>query len=157
MDLERLKKEYSFFEKKYKLPSFTELNKYFDIERAADKESEFPLREIRRYIGDKITNYIRFVETILNPAGAPMFIFSLIKTMPMEARVILQKTYSQLARMDLEVMSRDVSFDEKKEAEFINSIFSQWKEIEKNISSVLEGFKSNWEKEIKKDSKSYFG
>ena len=91
-ELSRLKKEYEKLRKKHNLPSFNELNKDFSIERVCEIETEFLLREIRKYMSDKIFNYLRFVELILNPVNSPMFIFSIMKNIgEEEKRKILEK------------------------------------------------------------------
>lgn len=154
--LSGLMKRYEVFEKKYKLPSFTQVNMLFEIDRI-DKNCEFLLREIRHSMGEKITTYLRFSEMLLNPVGAPFFVFSFVKVLSMEDKSDLQEAYTLLARMDLELMYLDVTLDEKKEAEFIASACEQWKEVNKLLSAVLKHAKENWDKEIKKSEKSYFG
>ena len=77
--LEELKKDYLILQKKYKMPSFKELNEEFDIEKAAEHETDCLIREIRKAIMDKVIAYLRFVEMLLNPSNAPMFFFALVK------------------------------------------------------------------------------
>jgi hypothetical protein len=80
-DLTKLKEAYSKFQAKYSLPSFEQLNEDFQIEKAAELETDFVLREIRRYITDKFFNYLRFIESILTPNNPPMFVFAITKTL----------------------------------------------------------------------------
>ena len=47
-DLKKLKEEYKKIQKKYDLPSFEELNSDFSIEKAADTETEYLIREINQ-------------------------------------------------------------------------------------------------------------
>src|SRR3989338_7156200 len=84
MGLEKLKREYERLEKKHKLPSFRELNEDFHIEKIAESETDILIREVRKFVGDRLANYMRFVENLLNPVNAPMFIFSFIKLMEPE-------------------------------------------------------------------------
>jgi len=70
MDLEQLKKDYSAYEKKYKLPSFKELNESFEIEKI-ERQSDILLRIVRVIMMEKVIATQRFVESLLNPANAP--------------------------------------------------------------------------------------
>ncbi len=79
-NLGQLKNNYKIFQEEYNLPSFEKLNEDFQIEKAAESETDFILREIRRCITDKFFNYLRFVESILTPVNAPMFVFAITKT-----------------------------------------------------------------------------
>jgi len=66
--LEELKEDYEKFKKIYKLPEFRQLNEDFDIEKVAQNETDFVLREVRRHMMDKIIAYLRFIEMLLNPS-----------------------------------------------------------------------------------------
>ena len=46
--LEELKKKYEKLQKQYSLPSFEKLNEEFDIEKIAENETDFLLREVRK-------------------------------------------------------------------------------------------------------------
>src|SRR3989344_2547651 len=60
--LKEMKKDYAEFQKKYNLPSFEKLNEYFSIEKVADYETDFLLREIRKHVADRLQNYMRFIK-----------------------------------------------------------------------------------------------
>ena len=159
ISLSELKKRYSLLEKKYKLPTFSQMNDVFDIDHVAERDVEFLLREMRRYINDKIMNYLRFIEMLLNPAsaGAPMFLFSLTKLLSPEKRSELEKTYALLARMNLNSLSLDIASKEKNEAEFILNVYKNWKDIITSLQNVMKDFQDNWDQEAKRSNKSYFG
>ena len=65
--LKKLKENYSIIQKKHSLPKFEELNENFFIEKLAEVETDLLIREVRRLMGDKLVNYMRFVENLLNP------------------------------------------------------------------------------------------
>ena len=65
--LQELKDQYSELQKKHNLPSFDEMNKDFYIEKLAELESDLLMREIRKFISDRLYNYLRFIENLLNP------------------------------------------------------------------------------------------
>lgn len=155
-DLKELKERYKTLQDKYNLPTFEELNQEFYIEKIAELETEFLTREIRRFIADKFYNYIRFVETILNPANAPMFIFSVIKSMTPEDKKKFNDIYEKLAEVDIELIKLDIESSEKKDAEFINHVSVSWKEIKKELIDVIGRLKKGKNEEKDRGS-GYFG
>ena len=95
--LEDLKKEYNELQKKYRLPIFDELNNDFQIEKISENETDFLLKEIRKLIAERFFNYLRFVESLLNPINVPMFVFSIVKTFSEKEKEKLTDVYKKLA------------------------------------------------------------
>ena len=155
--LDRLKKEYAKLQKKYSLPSFNELNEDFHIERVMDMETYFLIREIRRFMADKFSGYLRFAETLLNPANAPMFVFSFIRVLGSEEKKKLAEIYKKLAKIEVEIIEADLNFSEEKEAEFIRNSYEIWQEIKKDLSEILEKVKNNWDAKFETNGRGYFG
>ena len=145
MNLSELKKRYSALEDKYKLPSFSQMNEQFDIDHVAERDVSLLLREIRRYVNDKVMNYLRFIEMLLNPAsaGAPMFLFSLTKLLSPEKRSELEKIYAVLARLNLDSLSLDIVSQEKDEAAFILRTHKQWKDVVESLQGIMKDFQDN--------------
>lgn len=156
-DLEKLKENYKKIEKTYHLPDFDKLNAEFSIEKIAENETDFLIREVARIMAEKFSNYLRFVELVLNPSNAPMFIFSLIKTMGEEEKKKFSEIYKELARIELSLIELDVNFSEKNEADFINSSYKTWMNMKKSFIEVIEKIKSNWDNKSDNGSKAYFG
>jgi len=155
--LEEFKKSYSEIQKKYGLPEFDELNKDFTIEKLADIETDFLVREIRKFIADRFSNYLRFIETLLNPSNSPMFVYSVIKTFGNEERIKLTEIYKKLARAEVDLIEIDVDFSEEKEAKFVKDSYKMWQEIKKDILEIVDVIKKNWDNKTEKNGKGYFG
>jgi hypothetical protein len=155
--LEKLKENYEVLKVKYSLPEFDELNKDFAIEKIADSEVELLLREIRRYMFDKFSNYMRFLEGLLNPVNASIFIFSMIKTLTPEDKRTVEEIYKKLMKVELDLMEVDAVYVEEKEAEFIKNSYKIWKDICGQWVKIIRSVKGNWENEIKRDKTNYFG
>ncbi len=154
--LEELKKQYEQFKKKYNLPDFTDLNKQFDVEEI-DIETEFLLRRIRRIIAEKIAGYLRFIEVILNPNNTPLFLFKIIKKLDSEDREKLSKLYEKLGAFEIELVSLDLDYDEKKEADFINKCFKIFNnEIRSDLLNLVKKM-NNGDDNSKKVNGDYFG
>ncbi len=156
-DLKKLKENYKKIQDAHHLPNFDKLNADFAIEKAAEIETDFLIREIARIMAEKFSNYLRLVELILNPANSQMFIFSLIKTMGEEEKKKLSEIYKELAKIELNLIELDVDFSEKKEAEFINNSYKTWMNMKKDFLGVIEKIKSNWDNKHENNNKGYFG
>ncbi len=156
-NLKDLKKDYLEIQKKYDLPSFDELNEDFSIEKIAGCETELLLREIRKFISEKFSNYLRFVEAIIHPVNSPLFVFSLVKNLGISEKEKLGEVYKKLAKKEIEIVELDVSYDEEKEAVFIKDAFKLWTEIKKEILEVLEYIRKNWDNKFEQNNRAYFG
>ena len=155
--IEELKEKYKEIKEKYNFPSFDELNREFQIEKASECESDYLIREIRKFVADKFSNYLRFIETILHPMNAPMFVFSIIKSISVEEKNKLTEAYKELAKYEVKVIKLDVSFNEEMEAEFIRESYKAWQKIKENILSVIEIMEKNWDNKFEGNNKGYFG
>lgn len=157
-DLTKLKGLYNTFQVKYNLPEFSKLNEEFGVEKAASEETEFVLREVRKYVADKFLDYFRFVESILNPVNTPsIFIFSLTKTLSTKDREKIVEIYKKMAKVELYLMELDVEYSEEKEADFIKRAYILWQDIKKDIKIVIDSIKQNWDNKIEDNNKGYFG
>ena len=154
-NLNKLKQEYGKFKEKYNLPEFFEMNRVFDIEEI-DIETDFLLRKIRRVVSERILGYLRFIEIILNPSNAPMFIFKLLKKINEEDKKQLSEIYEILGGFELEVVKLDLDYNEVKEAEFIKKIYNLFNnETSKSLLNIIEKMSNN--NEEKRERSSYFG
>jgi hypothetical protein len=152
-----LKKDYEKIRKKHNLPDFEKLNEDFHIEKAAESETEILIREIRRFIGDKLANYMRFVENLLNPVNAPMFVFSIIKLIGPEEKKILSEIYKKLMKEEVKFIELDLEFNEEKEAQFIRETYQFWQKIKKDMLKVIDKINKRWDDKFEANSKGYFG
>ena len=153
-NLEEFKKNYEVLKKKYSLPEFDKLNEDFHIEKVAEHESDYLIREIRKFVAEKILNYLRFVETILHPVNGSMFVFSFIKTLTSEEKKILSEVYQKLAKKEVQLIELDLIYSEELEANYIKDVYEEWQEIKKEFSKVLKKVKENWDVKIEKNGSS---
>lgn len=154
--LDNLKKDFELLRKKYELPEFEKLNQDFSIEKIAQYETEFILREVKRFMTDKFTNYLKSVEAMLQPSNAPMFIFSIVKTLNEEQRKNLSEIYKKLAEIQVDLFELDIEFDEKKDAEFIKSSFNEWNKMKEDLLDFIKYVKNNWNNKNSLGNRSYF-
>lgn len=157
--LELLKESYEVLKKEYSLPEFEEMNKDFSIEKINEEETDNLIREIRRYVSEKINGYLRLTETLLHPNNAQMFVFTMIKSISKADNQKLQNIYKRLAAKEIDLIELDLEFNFKKEIEFINSSFKVWQEVKKDLLKLIVKIKKEWEVASKNKSKDrdYFG
>ena len=107
--------------------------------------------------GEKFSNYLRFVETILNPTNAPMFVFSIVKSVGVEEKNKLVEIYKELTKIEIRLIELDTDFFEEKEVEFIKESYEIWQKIKKDVLEVVEVIKKNLDNKFEVNGKSYFG
>ena len=154
--LKKLKEEYSKLQKRYNLPEFDKLNEDFRIEKTAQTETDFLVREIRESMGETLENFLRFVEAILNPVNVPMFLFPIIKSLNVEEKNKLSEIYKKLSKLEIDSMKL-IDYSEKKEAEFIKNSYKIWQEIKKDFVKIIEAVENKTEAKVEKSEKGYFG
>jgi len=155
-NLKNLKKQYHSLERKYNLPDFFELNKYFDIESLSECETDFLLRRIRKAMTERVTDYLRFLEIILNPANAPIFFFKFIKRLNDKDKENLGRIYERLGNLEIEMIRLDLDYSEENEAGFIKNVFEIFSEIREEILQIIDKMMNSEERE-RREKGSYFG
>jgi hypothetical protein len=159
LNIEKIKVEYEKLRKEYALPEFYELNKLFDIEEI-EMSPDFLLRKIRRVISERISACSRFIELMLNPNNAPMFLFKIIKKIDKKDKESLAEIYGELGNIEIGVITLDLDYSERREAEFIKKTFEDYNNDLRlrflNIIKKLEDRKED-KKEDKEGSEGYLG
>jgi hypothetical protein len=154
--VDKLRKVYSELEEKYSLPKFEELNNEFTIEKA-DSDSELPLREIIRLIADKFQNYMRFIETVINPSNASsIFAFSFTKLVDNGKKTKLSEAYKEISKFEVKLIRIDLESSEETEPEFIKYSYETWKKIKEDIKEIVEFVEKNWESTAEQVKKSNY-
>ncbi len=150
------KAAYDELKQKHDLPKFEKLAEDFDIEKIADKESIFLIREIRRAINEKITAYLHLFETLINPNAPPMFVFSILRNSSDKNKNIVKEIYKMLSKIQIEAMKLDTIYKEDIEVKFVNETFSTWQELKLRIYKLIENFEANFEENDTSQNRSYF-
>lgn len=157
MEIKRLKENYETLRKKYGLPDFKVLNENFEIENVSIYDTELLLKKIRKQMMEKVYSYLRMFETFLNPSSAPLFILNLIKSFNSEDKELLGKLYKQLGEIEVSSFELEVIYDEKREADFVNKIYTSWMNMSKDILNLTSFIRKSYNPDIGKQNKSYFG
>ena len=155
--LEKLKKEYDKIQKKYKLPSYKELNEDFGIEKLSETDTELLTRELRKFVGDYLSRVLRTIESLLSPSNVPMFVFSIVKSIDAEDKKKLSDMYKELAKSEVKFIKLDFGFNEEKEAEFVKDSYNVWQTTKKDFLKIMEKVDMKWDDKAETNNKGYFG
>ena len=156
-ELEELKENYEKIKETYNLPDFDELNKDFYIEKISEIETDFLTREIRRLVSERILNYLKFIETLLNPVNVPMFVFSFIKSINSEDKKKLSEIYSKLSSLDIRAIKLDIDSSQEYDANFIKETYEIWQFVKKELYEIIDKTEKNKEGNSVQNNKGYFG
>lgn len=155
-ECDEVKEAYDKFVEKYGLPSFEELNFAFDISKA-ECDGETVLRDVRKLVVAKFASWLNFIELLLNPSNGSMFHLFLVKGINGSEKDILNRLFEEIGEIEIEAISLEVVYDEKKEAEFIKKSFERWEKMKLDLDSIVSSLKVGWKKVAGKKEKSYFG
>lgn len=145
-----LKQLYSPLQKKYKLPTFSDLNDDFDVEKLQDKETDHLLRLMRMVIIEKIANVVRFLELLINPSESPtqLFIFAMLKNVKNDTRKDIEAIYKELSKIELSSLGLDIVYSEKDEAAFILEVSKVWNNEKPKIKEITKKLGMTWGKDL---------
>lgn len=155
-NLSKLKKDYNKLTKDSTLPSFEKFNADFQIEKLSPDETMALEREMRREISEKFSNYLKVIETLLQPTNATMFIFSIIKKISKEDQLNLQDIYQELSIKELETVELDLEYDKEKEMKFLENAYKLWQEQKPKLMKIFSKLKNLKENKEKTSSANYF-
>ncbi len=155
MKSDELKKMYADLAKKYKFPSFKELNEDFEIYKAG-KDKDCLLRSVRKVMMDKIVNAMGFLEMLLNGVNVPRMYLPYLRTATLEDRKTMEKIYSILAELSILSLQLEINYSEREEADLIKRISSTWRAIRPEFKKIMENVHKPSVDTSRKD-RSYFG
>ena len=156
MKFKELKLRFEKIKTKYKLPSFTDIDERFELDRI-ERDTDFILRGVRKIMMDKIIGYIRFLEMMISPSQAPPMFMMFIRNMTEDELGVLQQVYKALVDLELISLKLEIDYDEKEEATAIKNIFNVWEKQKPQLRSVLTMMEKNWNSTSPKKDKAYFG
>ncbi|QQG38928.1 MAG: hypothetical protein HYS32_00475 [Candidatus Woesearchaeota archaeon] len=151
-----IKKEYSKLVKKYKLPSFKEMDEEFNI--GSIQENGFLLKGVRSKIFEKIDSFVKLIDSYLYPSNAGVAVLYEIKYLSKEDLEIFEDLYRKMMIVMRENDLLDLDVSETKDAEFIKNSYKQWQQIKKQLYNTMKKVRDSWNKkgDLPTD-KAYFG
>lgn len=150
-----LKKEFEKIAKNHKMPPFSKLNEDFEIGKI-ENDSGTLIRAVRKTMMEKIVNSLGFLEMLLNPMNVPRMYVAYVSTMSADDKKRIEEIYGKLSFLSTLSLEREIEYDEKKEAELIDKIFSAWGEVKEDFLKILQNMKNPKLTSARKE-RSYFG
>ena len=156
--IEDLKKRYNEIAKKKNLPSWEELDSEYELGHIGPiMEVSFPLRFVRRRIGDRFAWAANFLQGLLqpNPSSVVSMQESKFFTELDRKKVVeLLKGLMHLERINL---SLDIANNDEDSVKWIKDAHKKWVESKKDLTNLTEKMKTGWKEEVKAGKGAYFG
>jgi len=140
--------DYEEIAKKYKLPSYDELDQDFDL--GVIEESTYPLREIRKKMTEKLELLSDTFGQILQPNPDSIVDMHECKFFNESERSEIFVVYAELQQLLRRGTLCQLDESEKRDAEWIEQVNKSWKAIKKRSFPYLEKMKNTW-KEMTSD------
>lgn len=151
-----VKAEYEKLAKKYKLPSYDEVNSELEI---SDIESEdFLLRHIRKKVADRVEAMASVIGSILQPSADSLADMHECRFFDDKDKGTLVDIYKKLMIFDRAAIEADIRQEEPADAALIAEFFKELAGIKKDILPFMEKMKTCWKKETEiEENLEYFG
>jgi HPt (histidine-containing phosphotransfer) domain-containing protein len=147
--------KYRQLQRKYRLPSFEQLDKEFEI--SCIEQERFLLREIRKKLDEKIDDICKTLEEVLQPDTNLSGIYE-SRVFSDEEKKRVFDLYRRLMRLHRQGFELLVKSDDKSDADFVRSVSAEWEKLKKELSQVARKLQESWEKEMEENEKlGYFG
>ncbi len=128
-----IEKEYNELAKKYKLPSYTEANKLFQI--STIEQTENLSVQIRRKITEQIEQALEFVEHLIQPDPNILSDMYECKYIDSDEKTHLLSIYKKLMKTLRANLELDLKQDEKEDCHFIATFTKEWQQLKQGYSS----------------------
>jgi len=135
--LKQLIAEYPALQATYTLPSLSDLNKDFELDKI-EYESEFVLRTIRKGMLEKLINALNFFDMLLNPPQAPRMYLPFLQTMSVQDKQVIEQLYGAFGQISLDCLSLELRYVEEQEAKMILRIAQCWNEQKSTFLELME-------------------
>ena len=151
MPNKEIEKQYNELRKKFKLPEFKDMD--FEFEISDLEETNFLLRAIIRRVAEKLDFYTTMIEEILQPDTSNIYAMHETRHFDEDEKKQMYDLYSKLMDFNRQSIEHSLEHDENDDANFINCIFSDWKELKKELLGFVKKMRASWktETDIKED------
>jgi len=149
-------KEYRPLRKKYTLPSFVDMDKEFEI---SDIETgNFPLKQIRVKMIEKIETYINLLNDVINPDPHSLINLQEMNNFKKDEREKMYETFKTLMILFRKHIKLDLLNKEEEDAVFISLSYKEWQEQKEDLLAFLDHLIGNWKtKTVMKQNLEYLG
>lgn len=139
--------DYDKLKQKYRLPDI----EIIDFELEIDKESKFILREIRRKSHEKLENFAKLLEGILQPETSSFSEMCEINSFSEAEKTSIMKVYSRIMKLSRRAVEVALITTEETDAQFVKELFEEWKSIKEGMLEIAKKMKESWGKDSEDD------
>lgn len=155
MKYQKLHQELKETIKQYKLPSFNDLDREFDISNIEHDGNV--LRAIRRKMVEKIELFCKIIESLMFPDASSLSSIQESKILDDDTRQNMLNLFKKLMIYDRISLSLEIENDEKKNIKFIQDLFAEWKEFKPQLMVIVKNMTDAWSKDDESIEEKYFG
>jgi len=152
MPKKEIEQQYSELKKKHKLPEFKEIDNEFEISDLED--TNFLFRAIVRRIAEKVDFYSTMLEEVLQPDTSNLYAMHETRYFDDDEKKQMYGLYTKLMSSSRQSIEVSLIHNEKEEADFISSVFSEWKSLKQELLKFVKKMRDSWkteEADIKED------
>lgn len=149
---QEIEKKYNELKKKHKLPEFREMD--FEFEISSLEDTNFPMRAVVRRIAEKLDFYTTMLEEVLQPDTSSLYAMHEMKYFQADEKNAMYAIYTKLMNLNRQSIEALLERDEKSEADFIITVFDEWKKIKAELLKFVKKMRASWnaeEADIKED------
>lgn len=148
-----IKTKYQELQKRYNLPKFEDIDNEFELSTIEKKE--FFFREVRRKIAERISDYLKILDSLMQPEPT---ITNLREIRALDERERVYSLYKKLMIIDRTNIEASINEDDKKTADFVKEVWKQWNGIKSRFLEIVIKLKESWKSETElKEELNYMG
>jgi len=152
MPNKEIEKQYIELKKKHRLPEFREID--FEFELRDLEETNFLMRAIIRRMEEKLDFYSTMLEEVLQPDTSNLYAMHETKFFDDDEKKQMYELYTRLMNFNRQSIEVSLEHNESSEADFINSLFEEWKSLKQELLRFVRKMRASWkaeEADIKED------
>ncbi len=147
---------YHTLQERYNLPTLDELNFEFEIKDIIVEKkagASFPLRYVRRIMINVLSSWTNHLHGYLMPNPQSAIHVHESKQFTDDDKERINQLITKIMLFNRLSTKLDLTHDEKKDADFIKSVYTEWIDIKKFIIEFADITIQSWEKDVPNDKK----
>ena len=145
MPNKEIEKQYIELKKKHRLPKFEDIE--FEFELSDLEETNFLMRAIIRRMEEKLDFYSTMLEEVLQPETSNLYAMHETKFFDDDEKKRMYELYTRLMNFNRQSIEVSLEHNESSEADFINSLFEEWKSLKQELLRFVRNMMASWKAE----------
>ena len=153
-----IKTEYSKLKLKYNLPNYEELDDEYELLYFQNiLEIKYPLRFVRRRIGDRFAWAANFFQGLLQPNPSSLVSMQESRFFSDEDRKKVTGLLKEFMQVERTNLTLDIDNNDELAVKWIKDAHKKWLESKKDLTNFAEKMRTGWKEETKTGKGAYFG